>query len=123
MIQNNVKEVIDKLLVDRLSKFISSSPTDAVCLEIYLEIFKTIEEIILNVPKFAEKATHDCVNFIAQAYYDMILLNNSETLNPNIFDKRVKVSDLSNTDLVLCSPFLQGTDVFAEIAITLKKRS
>lgn len=117
----NVKETIDALLVERLGKY--TVLNDETCLKIYEDIFLTVQEIIVEISTITKEITHDAVNYIAQAYYDMIEVNGNQHLNPNIFTKRVYASDLSNRDLLFCSMFLKNTDVMAEIVATLKKRS
>lgn len=121
MSQNNIKQTIDALLVERLQKY--KTLNDETCLKMYQDIFLTIQEIIVEIPTIAKEITHDAVNFIAQAYYDMININGNEHLNPNIFTRRVFVTDLSTRDLLFCTMFLKETDIMAEIVATIKKRS
>lgn len=119
----NAKETLNALLVERLNKYLKKKLTDDLCLRIYQEIFLTLQEIVVEIPTIRKKITHDAMNYISQAYYDMIELNNSKRLNPEIFNARPQANDLSNEDLMFCSMFLQGTDVMAEIVAVLKKRS
>lgn len=119
----NIHETIATLLPERLKKFSGQSLTKEVCIRIYQEIFLATQEIIVEIPQICQNITHDCVNYIAQAYYDLVYINDTEELDPNIFDKRPTPTELSNQDLIYAAMFLKGTNILPEIVATLKKRS
>jgi hypothetical protein len=120
---DKLNETMNKLLVERLKTFAGKDLNDENCIRIYQEIFLSVQEIILAIPTIAKDITHDCVNYISQAFYDLTEVNHNQELNPNIFDKRVRASELSNKDLVFAAMFLKDTQIMPEIVVTLKKRS
>jgi Na+(H+)/acetate symporter ActP len=120
---DKLNETVSKLLVERLQKYSKKDLNDQTCVQIYQEIFLSIQEVVLEIPTIAKDITHDCVNYIAQAFYDLTEINHTQELNPNIFDKRVRANELSNRDLLFASMFLKGTQIMPEIIVTLKKRS
>jgi hypothetical protein len=120
---DKLNETMNNLLVERLKKFAGKDLNDETCTRVYQEIFLTCQEIILEIPVIAKEITHDCVNYISQAFYDLVEINHNQELNSNIFDKRVRASELSNRDLLFASMFLKGTQIMSEIVVTLKKRS
>jgi hypothetical protein len=116
------KSVFD-LLNERLKKYVKESLSRDVYISIYGDIFLSLQEIVLNVPQLAKIISHDGMNFLAQAYYDMILLNGHQPLDPNIFSKRIYASDLSTQELHVLMPLFAETPIAQEIYVTLKKRS
>lgn len=96
------------------------------CVLIYQDIFLAIQEIIVQVPALHEKIQDDGINYISQAYYDMLELRSADgsliELNPNIFSKRIHARDLSTDELSFCGILLWGTPIVKEIVATIKSR-
>jgi hypothetical protein len=122
-----IHKLVAAMLKDRLSEeFVDKdrSLDKAACIEIYQKIFLTVQEIVILVPALKAHMTDVGVNYVSQAYYDMVTINGrEEALDPNIFDKRPKTSDMSTKELAHCALFLRGTPVAAEIVAAIKKRN
>lgn len=99
---------------------------DERCTLIYQDIFMAIQEIVLMVPVLKQKLTEKGVNYIAQAYYDLLELKTPDSsiieMNPNIFTERVKPRDMPNDELAFCGILLRGTPMVNEIVATIKAR-
>lgn len=118
----NFHQAFSKLLGQNLKKYtIDNRPLDKqACVGIYQTIYETIISILENAEI---TITNEAVNFVAQCYYDGILINNTHELDPNIFDKRAKLENIHNKDLVTMLALLDGTDFKLQIIQTLKQRN
>lgn len=90
------------------------------CTEIYTTIFETLVEVVSE----ADIAiTNEGVNYLAQQYYDGILINGTQELDPDIFSQRAKLENISTEELTLLAVMLQGTDFCVPIIREVKRRS
>ena len=61
-------------------------------------------------------------NYIAQQYYDGILINDTHELNPNIFTPRAALENIPTKELAFMAVALAGTDFRIPILEAIKKR-
>jgi hypothetical protein len=67
---------------------------------------------------------NECVNYIAQKYYDSIRINdNATTLIPDIFDKRAKLENIDTKKLAFIAMLLNGTTIADDVVAEVKRRS
>lgn len=116
---NAVSKILNSRLGDVVSK--EKSLNRATCIEIYTMIFDTIVEIMQGSK--VQQLDNDCVNYVAQQYYDCIQVNGNQELDPNIFDKRVKLDEISTQNLVFMAMLLTGTDMALPLIHEVKRRS
>ena len=115
-------ETISKLLSTKLQPLTSGERELNLvsCIEIYTTIFDTLVEVLvesgINVP-------NEAMNFLAQCYYDGILVNGREELDPDIFTQRAKVEEIETKHLAMLAAILNGTDFAVPIIQEIKKRS
>ena len=122
MKEKQLHEAVSKLLSQRLKKFSEEkkSLNSSTCTEIYTEIFNSLEEIITEskVP-----LGNESVNYIAQQYYDAILINGNQELDPNIFTQRAKLENIQTKEIALLAVMFKGTDFSLPLLAEIKKRS
>ena len=118
-------EAISDLLGHKLQKYISDNDADKnltvlVCTQIFTEIFDTFVEVLENSKV---EISNEAMNYLAQQYYDGILINNQYELNPNIFTQRAKVENIETKELALMAMMLNGTDFAVPLIMEVKRRS
>lgn len=117
-------KVISQLLGAKLKRF---EPADGnkldlnlvTCVEIYTEIFNTMVEVITTAEI---EVTNEGMNYLAQNYYDGILINGHQELDPDIFTQRAKVENMETEELTLLAVLLSGTDFALPVLEEIKKR-
>lgn len=119
---DQLSEAVKGVITTRLEKYLGKSLDKSLCIQIYQDIFKAIQEIVLMTPVLGDKLHEEGINYIAQAYYDMLDVY-PEELDPSIFTKRVNARDLSNEELAHCGTLLRKTPIINEIVSTIKTRS
>ena len=90
------------------------------CIEIYQCIFETLTTVLMNSES---KLSNESVNYLAQQYYDAILINNNQELDPNIFTQRASLNNINTQEVALLSFMFEGTDFNFPIVEELKRRS
>lgn len=90
------------------------------CVEIYTMIFDALVEVITEA---SVEITNEGMNYLAQTYYDAVLINGNQELDPHIFTKRARVEDIATKELALLAVMLNGTDFALPIREEIKKRS
>ena len=120
---NELRPAINQLITEKLKKYTESSYcfNKETCTLIYQDIFLTIQEIILTIPNLKSGITDVGINYVCQSTYDMIQIN-GHFLIEDIFDRRVKLEDISTKELMLCLPFLIKTPFQSEIVQEIKHR-
>jgi len=117
-----IQQALQGMLNAKLVEFVDQTLTSEVCAKIYVSMFESVNELVGMVPELKKNLDEQSVNFIAQGYYDLIEVN-GQTLDPNVFTKRVKVTELSTRQLALVGLLFVDTPILSEIMVTLKKRS
>lgn len=118
---------ISKLLSVRLNEKLLAAPGEekrslnlTACVEIYTTIFETMAEVITDSKI---ELSNEAVNFLAQQYYDGVLVNGTQELDPDIFTQRAKVENIPTSELALLVSLLKKTDFAAPVVAEIKKRS
>ena len=114
-------ETISPLLALKLKRFEHAgvSLTREVCLQIYNEIFQVFVSL---VQASGIKLTNESVNYIAQQYYDAILINGRQELDPEIFTERAKLDNIMTPELKILGLMLRGTDHLIPVVQVLRTR-
>lgn len=113
-------ETITMLLGNRLKQYNEKSLDLVTCVQIYQTIFESLVEVF----EMAETGlTNEAMNYLAQQYYDSVLINGREELNPNIFTQRAKMEAISTKELALLAVMLNGTDFAVPLIQEVKRRS
>ena len=115
-------EAISKLLTIKLAKYsgVDEKLSLLICTKIYTDIFDTLVEV-LSAAKI--KIDNEAMNYMAQCYYDGVLINNKYDLDPNIFDKRAKLENINTQEIALMAMMLNGTPFVDPLIVEVKKRS
>lgn len=90
------------------------------CLEIYSSIFETLSELFKNT---SMPLSNESANYVAQQYYDSVLINNTHELDPNIFTQRAKLENIETKELALLTMLFEGTDFRIPVMLEIKRRS
>jgi len=127
-------KAISQLLAEKLKPF-EPKPGEpkkdlnlVTCVEIYTEIFSTMVEVITDAnlgtgdAAAGQGITNEGMNYLAQAYYDGILINGHQELDPDIFTQRAKVELISTEELTLLAVMLSGTDFALPVLEEINKR-
>lgn len=119
--KRNFHEVFSELLQTRLLSVYKTMKLDrSTCLMIYRDIFD-ITSTIISESKI--ELSNESVNYIAQQYYDGILINENDELDPNIFTQRASLSNIKTSELALLAMMMKGTLFTAPILAEIKMRS
>lgn len=121
---SKLHEAVSALITDRLKiKFAEggdTSLTSTVCTQIYQMIFDTVIELFEGSQA---KVSNEVANYIAQEYYDSVLINGKHPLDPNIFTQRAKLENINTEEIKFLAVFFKGTDYFVPVFKELKKRT
>lgn len=114
-------EAIARLLEQKLAVFSDERDLDSTtCLKIYNKIFEIMVYVFTNA---GVNITNESMNWLAQQYYDGVLINGRYELDPNIFDKRAKLENIETKELALLATMLLHTDFALPIIAEIKHRS
>lgn len=113
-------EAFTKLLADRLTYFSDKKLDLVICTEIYQVIFNTLVDVIS--PSSAN-LSNEAMNYLAQQYYDGILINGNQELDSNIFSQRAKLENIETKELALLAVMLNGTEFTIPLIQEIKRRS
>ena len=120
MKKSEVHETISKLLADRLQRRIDQKLDRTACMEIFGDIFFTLTEIVKQA---GTPLDNEAVNLLSQMYYDSVIVNGNQELDPSIFTQRAKLENVPTKELALMATMMNGTP-FGDIFITaVKSRS
>lgn len=117
--KNGIHDAVAKLLTAKLEVYKNKSLDHQICSEIYVSIFETLAELFESSKTPLD---NEAVNYIAQQYYDGILVGGVHELDPNIFDKRAKLENIPTKELALMAVLLMETDFKFPILEEIKKR-
>lgn len=120
MKKSSAHEAITQLLNGKLQKRLNEKLDKAICTEIYQDIFFTLSEIVKEAQT---PLCNESVNLLSQMYYDSVMINGTQELDPSIFTKRAKIDDIQTKELALLATMTNGTH-FAPIFVgAIKRRS
>lgn len=112
-------DVVTKLLTEKLKKFSDKQLNLVICVEIYQVIFDSLVEVFETAKT---GLTNEAMNYMAQQYYDGVLINGREELDPNIFTQRASISSIETKELALMAVMLSGTDFAIPLIHEIKRR-
>lgn len=112
--------IFSSILAERVQDLMAKPLNDATCLQFYTIIFDELVEILQTA---GIKLCNEGANYIAQQYYDGILINQTQELNPNIFNKRASLDNIPTKELVLMAMMLKTTDFVWPVIEAIKKRN
>lgn len=119
-ISSGFHEAISRLLSAKLDPYKEATLDNVTCIKIYTTIFDALVELF----KAARAPVgNEAANYIAQQYYDGILINNTNELDPNIFNQRAQLSNIPTKELAFLAVALAGTDFRIPVLEEIKKRS
>jgi len=115
-----IHDSLSKLLVSKLESYKESNLNSSTCIQIYTDIFNCLVDVFQesNIP-----ISNEGVNLIAQMYYDSVNINGREELDPNIFDKRAKLENITTKELAMLATMFNGTAFSPIFVHEIKKRS
>lgn len=113
-------ETVSKILTEKLKPMLQEKVNLATCLSIYNTIFETFADIIKEAQL---PLSNESVNYIAQQYYDGVVINQNEFLDPHIFTQRATLHNIETKELVLLSAMLFGTDFALPVLHEIKRRN
>lgn len=113
-------DAISKLLTVRLQKYQTESINAYTCVKIYQEIFNSLVEVF---EQSEAGITNEAMNYLCQQYYDGVLINNTQELDPNIFTQRAKLDAIETKELALLAVMLKGTDFAVPLIQEIKRRA
>jgi hypothetical protein len=117
----NVIEPVNRALTERLQVFAGRSLTRTTCMEIYQTMFNTLVDIF-SMSKSG--ISNESVNFVAQALYECITLNNhDDSLDPTIFTQKASLKNVPMSDLVMLSVMFREHFIATEALAEIKHRS
>jgi hypothetical protein len=116
--KRSFNDSITKMLEARISQY--KVLNHATCIKMYLDIFNVFSEVLSQVKT---GLSNESINYIAQQYYDTVKVNNTHSLDPNIFDKRAKLHAIPTNELGLMAVMLRDTDFVYPLIEEIKKRS
>ena len=120
--EENFFTAFSRLLSERLAK-ITMDQNRKLDASTCRSIFVTIYEVVHQISKEGELyLSNEGLNYVAQQFYDGLLINGNQELDPNIFDKRAKLENISSKDLVSVLALFGGTDFRFDVIQELKGR-
>lgn len=117
---SNFHQAISTLLGAKLNKHTGETVTRELSLIIYNEIFETLVELFTTTKAPLD---NEGLNYIAQQYYDGILINKTDELDPNIFTQRAQLENIPTKELAFMAVILEGTDFRLPVLEMIKRRS
>lgn len=117
----DVHSSISKVLGAKLEPLITAGKelNLVTCVEIYTTIFDTLVEVV-SASELA--VSNEGMNYLAQQYYDGVLINGTQELDPEIFTQRAKLEDIDTKELALLAVIFNGTDFGVPIIHEIRKR-
>jgi hypothetical protein len=114
-------QTVAKLLGAKLQPLITQerSLNLLACVEIYTTIFDTLVEVVTESQL---AITNEGMNYLAQQYYDGVLVNGNQELDPDIFTQRARLEEIETKELAIIAVIFSGTDFALPVLQEIKKR-
>jgi len=116
----NIHEPVSKLLSRRLDKYKTKNLNDETCSLIFQDIFDCFVDLFTESKI---QISNESMNLLSQMYYDSIVINSNQELNPNIFEKRANVKNVETKELAMLATMLNGTPFAEHMLHEIKRRS
>jgi len=115
-------QAISRLLSAKLQPLITDekSLNLVTCTDIYTTIFEAMTDVIRDAEL---PLSNEAANWLSQTYYDGILINGNQELDPDIFTMRAELGHLPTEELTLMAVMLSGTDFAVPLIAEVKRRS
>lgn len=115
----NGYEAFNVVVTNAIKIFEKETLNRHVYMEIYTAIYNAVYDLLV---KGHFKLTNDAVNYIAQSYWDMLSINNSENGIPDdIFTKRITINDIPIEDVAKIFILFRGSPLCIEAAKRLRR--
>lgn len=118
----NFYEAISKLLVQNLAKYKDKTLNRETCLAMYGTVFETLQTVVEGA-ELQTSISNESLNWIAQALYDSISINNNQETDPNIFTQRASLDQIPTKELAFLAMLLRDTPFAGVVVATIKRRS
>ena len=118
----NFYEAISKLLVKNLDKYKEKSLNRETCISIYQTIFETLQQVVEGA-QLQSSISNESMNWLAQAFYDSVSINNNQETDPNIFTQRASLDKVPTKELAFLAVMLKDTAFAGPVVGTIKRRS
>ena len=118
--KKQIYDALSQLLLKKLDRHKNVKLDSSTCVSIYTDIFQCIVEVFQNSQI---QITNESMNLLAQMYYDSININGNEELDPNIFDKKANLNEISTKELAMLATLFNGTPFASIFIYEVKRRS
>lgn len=122
--KKQIHDSLSKLLVKKLEIHNGSRLNAETCTAIYRDIFDCLIEVF---QESQVNMSNEAANLVAQMYYDSVDIRdssgNSQELDPNIFDKRAKLTNVPTKELAMLATMFNGTPFSQIFVYEVKRRS
>lgn len=119
-LNSKFNDAVSELIGNKLKKFTDKPLDKPTCIEIYQSIFDTLVD---TFEQANAGVSNEAMNWLAQTYYDCVLINETQELDPNIFTERAKLDKIDTKELALLAMMLNGTHMVIPLVHEIKKRS
>jgi hypothetical protein len=110
---------IENVITANLKSFSNQSLNKQTCFMMYQSIFNSVVEVFSQAKV---NVSNEFMNYVSQQFYLDVRVNDNVRLDPNIFTKLAKVTELNDFDLRVAASLFQGTHFFKPVYDELKKR-
>jgi hypothetical protein len=113
-------ESVGPLLETVLLKYKEKDLNKETCIEIYATLFETLTGLFEQTKM---PLGNEAANYMVQQYYDGVLINGRQELDPSIFTQRAKVENIPTKELALLAVMFTGTEFRIDVMSEIKRRS
>lgn len=119
-LNSKFNDAVSTLIGNKLKQFTDKPLDKPTCIAIYQQIFDTLIE---TFEQANAGVSNEAMNYLAQQYYDCVLINETQELDPNVFTERAKLDKIETKELALLAMMLNGTHMCIPLIHEIKKRS
>ena len=111
---------LSKVIAEKLNVYKHERLDVVTCTKIYQDIFQTLTETLSSAHI---KISNEGMNYLAQQFYDGILINGHQELDPNIFNQRAVLENIETREIAMLALLLNGTGFAIPLIHEIKHRS
>ena len=116
--ESKLEKALETLILTNVTNtFMYEKLNRTTCLQIYGMIFNLVSETVQSA-----SLSNESVNWIAQCYYDSIVISNTTPLDPNIFTQRAFLKNIDTQELKLMYLMFRGSEMGISIGTELRNR-
>lgn len=119
-LNSRFNDAVSELIGNKLKGFTEKPLDKPTCIAIYQLIFDTLVD---TFEQAGAGVSNEAMNYLAQQYYDCVLINETQELDPNVFTERAKLDKVETKELALMAMMLNGTHMCIPLIHEIKKRS